>query len=77
MLVGDVFLEEQHAQGRAALAGAVEGRCQHVARHLFGQRRRIHDHRVQSAGLGDQRGQRSVARRQRAVDDGGRSRWSR
>ena len=37
--VGDVRLNEQHAQGRAALAGALEGRGNDVTRDLLGQRR--------------------------------------
>ena len=53
--IGAVFLHAQHAQGRAALAGRVEGRDQHVLHHLFGQRGGVHDHRVLATGLGDQR----------------------
>ena len=39
IVLGDVLLHEQHAQRRAALAGAVEGGAQHIAHHLLGQRR--------------------------------------
>jgi hypothetical protein len=53
--IGDVFLQEQHAQRRAALAGAVEGRAQHVLHHLLRQRRGIDDQGVLAAGFGDQR----------------------
>jgi len=53
--VGDIVLHAQHPQRRTALARAVEGGNQHVGDHLFGQRRRIHDHRVLATGLGHQR----------------------
>ena len=52
--VGDVVLQVEDAQRRAALAGAVEGRGQHVADDLLGQRGAVDDHRVLAAGLGDQ-----------------------
>ena len=35
---GHVLLQEQHAQRRAALPGAVEGRCQRIVHHLLRQR---------------------------------------
>jgi hypothetical protein len=54
-LVGDIVLQEQHAQRRAALAGAVERRRARILHHLFRQRRGIDDHRVLAAGFGDQR----------------------
>ncbi len=57
-LVGHFVLQKQHAQGRAALSRAVERRRQYVARHLFGQCGRVHDHGVLSAGFRDQRGDR-------------------
>jgi hypothetical protein len=57
--VGDVGLDEQHAQCRAALAGRVEGRGDDIADDLLGQRRGIGDQRVLTAGLGDQRQQRA------------------
>ena len=37
--VGDVVLHEEHAQRRAALPGAVEGRGEHIGDDLLGQRR--------------------------------------
>ena len=36
--VSAVALHAQHAQGRAALPGAVEGRGHHVGHHLLGER---------------------------------------
>jgi hypothetical protein len=53
--VGHVLLQAEHAQRRAALAGAVEGRGDDIADHLFGERGGIDDHGVLAAGLGDQR----------------------
>ena len=64
----DLFLHEQHAQRRAALARAVESRLHHVEHDLLGQRRAVDDHRVLPAGLGDQHRDRSVAIRQRLMD---------
>ncbi len=66
--VGDVVLHEEHAQGRAALPGAVEGGGQHVGDDLLGQGRGIDDHRVLPAGLGDQRHDRSGAAGELEVD---------
>ncbi len=71
-LVGDIVLQEQHAQRRAALARAVEGRRDHILANLFGQRGGIHDHRVLPAGFRDQRRYRAIARGERAVDGVGR-----
>ena len=51
----DLLLHAQHAQRRAALARAVEGRGHSVVHHLLGQRRGVDDHRVLSAGFRDQR----------------------
>ena len=51
---GHVVLHAQQAQRRAALAGAVEGRGEHVGDDLLGERRRVDDHGVDAAGLGDQ-----------------------
>ena len=53
--VGDILLQAEHAQRRAALAGAVEGGGDDVADHLLGERRGIDHQRVLPAGLGDQR----------------------
>ena len=63
-----VLLEEQHAQRRAALAGAVEGRRQRVVDHLLRQRGGIDDHAILAAGLGNQPDERPVTRGERAVD---------
>ena len=52
--VGHVLLHEQHARGRAALSGAVEGRAHDVAHDLLGERAAIGDHGVEAAGLGDE-----------------------
>ena len=64
--LGDLTLQAQQPQRRAALPGGIEGRAQHVGDHLLGQRGGIHDHRVLAAGLGDQRYR--PAQRQRACD---------
>ena len=64
--VGHVFLHAEHTQGRAALAGAVEGGHQHVADDLLGQSRGVHDHGVLAAGFGDQRDRLSVRFRRSA-----------
>ena len=37
--IRDIILDQQHAERRAALAGALERRGDHVARDLLGQRR--------------------------------------
>src|SRR5450830_1019132 len=50
-----IFLQAQDTQGRATLAGTVEGRRHHVDDHLFGQGRGVDDHRVLATGFGDQR----------------------
>ena len=77
--LGDVLLQAQDAQRRAALAGAVERGGEHVADHLLGQRRGIDDQRVLAAGLRDQRhrlARRSEPRGELALDqarDGGRA----
>ena len=67
--VGDVILQKQYAQGRAALAGTVEGTGDRIARDLLRQCGRIHDHGILAAGLGNHCGDRSIAGRQRTVDD--------
>ncbi len=67
--IGNVFLQKQHAKRRAALAGALEGGHQYVARHLLRQRAGVHDHGVHAAGLGDEGIDRTVAAGQRLVDD--------
>ena len=67
-LVGHILLQEQHAQRRAALAGAVESGSERIVDHLLRQRRGIDDHGVEAAGLGDQLDDRAVAGGERAVD---------
>ena len=66
--LGDVVLQAQQPQRRAALAGGAERRRDDVVGHLFGQRRGIDDHGVDAAGLGDQRHDRAVLFSERAVD---------
>ncbi len=70
--VGHIVLQAQHAQRRAALPRRIESRRQHIRHHLLGQRRRVDDHRVLAAGLGNQRDGRAVgveAAGQRALQD--------
>ena len=52
--VGDVVLQAEDAQGRAALASRIERRRNDVGDDLFGERRGIDDHRVEAAGFGDE-----------------------
>ena len=59
-LAGDLPLQVQHPQGGAALTGAEKSRADHIVGDLFQQRRRIHDHGILAAGLGDQRSDGSV-----------------
>ena len=68
--VGDIVLQAQDAQRRAALPGRIEGRGDDVADDLFGERGGIDHHRVEAAGLGDQR-----QRRARRVSRPASSRW--
>jgi hypothetical protein len=78
--VGGFFLHAQHAQGRAALAGAVKGRRHGIAHHLFGQGGRVHDHRVLPAGFGNQRNGAACGIEppgQRCAAGCARPRWSR
>ncbi len=53
-MIGDVVLEAEHAQRRAALAGAVERGYERVLHDLLRQRRAVDDHRILATGLGDQ-----------------------
>ena len=69
--LGDLLLQHQQAQRRAALAGRAEGRGDDVLHHLLGQSGGIDDHRVDPAGLGDQRDDRPVV-----VGEQGRGRSS-
>ena len=75
--VGDVVLQTEQPQRRAALAGGAEGGGDDVVGHLFGQRGGVDDHGVDAAGLGDQRHDRAVLGGERAVDARGRPRSSR
>ena len=54
--VGHVLLHVKAAQRRAALARRLEGGGEDVAHGLFGQGGGVHDHGVEAAGFGDQRG---------------------
>ena len=69
--VGDVVLNEQQAQRRAALAGRAERRGHDVVGDLLGQRGRIDDHRIDAAGFRDQRHDRAVLGGERAIDRSG------
>ena len=66
--ISHVLLHAQQPQCRAALAGRTECRNDHIIRDLLGQRRRIDDHGVDAAGLGDQWHYRPILGRQCAVD---------
>ena len=66
-----VLLEEEDAQGRAALASRAEGALDRVGDHLLGQGRAVDDHGVEAAGLGDEGADRGVARRHRTGDGPG------
>ena len=48
---GNVLLQAQQPQRRAALAGTLKCRDHRIANRTFQQRARIHDHRVEPAGL--------------------------
>ncbi|KAG1466010.1 hypothetical protein G6F57_013328 [Rhizopus arrhizus] len=67
-LVGDVVLHEQHARGRATLAGGGEGRTDGVLDQLFRQCRGVGDEGVLATGLGNQHADGGVAGGHRAVD---------
>ena len=66
--VGDIVLDIEQAQRGAALPGAVEGRDQNVGDDLLGERRGVDDHRILTAGLGDQRYDGSQATGENEVD---------
>ena len=53
--IGDIGLDIEKAQRRAALSGALEGGGQDIDDNLLGQCRGIDDHRVLPTGLCDQR----------------------
>ena len=67
--VGDVVLQAQQPQRRAALAGGAERRGDDVVGDLLRQRGGVDDHGIDAAGLGDQRHDRAVLGGERAVDD--------
>ena len=67
-LVRHILLHREQPQRRAALPGAAECAHHRVVHHLFRQRRRIDDHRIDAAGLRDQRHDRPALFRQRPVD---------
>src|SRR5690349_23372420 len=67
-LVRRVLLQAEQAQRGAALSRAVERGLRRVAHDLLRQRGAVDDHRVHAACLGDQRRERAVAPRERAVD---------
>jgi hypothetical protein len=56
----DILLQDEQAQRRAALAGRAEGRGDDVLHDLLGQSGGIDDHRVDPAGLRDQRDDRAL-----------------
>ena len=51
----DFILHQQNAQGRAALPGGIEGGGDDIGHRLLRQSGGIDDHRILSAGFGDQR----------------------
>ncbi len=72
--LGDVVLQAEDAQRRAALARRIEGRGEDVGDDLFGERGTVDDQRVLPAGLRDQGNRRAVgaqAPRQRGRDQFG------
>ena len=66
--VCDIFLHAEEPQGRAALPGRAESRGDDIIGDLFGKRGRIDNHRIDAAGLGDQRHDGTVFGRERAID---------
>ncbi len=66
--VGDVVLNEQQPQRRAALAGGTKRRGHDVVGDLLGQGGGIDDHRIDAAGLRDQWHDRPILGSQHAVD---------
>ncbi len=72
----DFRLHTQQTQCGTTLSGTVESRVDAVVNDLLGQRRTVHEHRVLTAGLRDQRADRANALGQRLVNglsDAGRS----
>ena len=68
-LVRRLMRQEQQPQRRTPLPGRAEGRHHHIVHHLLAQRGRVAEHGVEPARLRDQRRDRAILRRQRAVDD--------
>ena len=56
-MFGNIFLQQQQPQRRAALASGLEARHNDIAHNLFGQSGGIDNHRVQTACFGNQRHQ--------------------
>ena len=65
----DLFLQVEHPQGGAALAGALEGGAHHIAHHLLRQGGGVDNHGVLAAGLGDERQDGALALGQGHVDE--------
>jgi hypothetical protein len=68
-VIGDALVDQQQAQRRATLARRAEGALDHGVDHLLRQRAGVDQHRVDAAGLRDQRHDGAVLARQRAMDD--------
>ena len=66
--VGDVLLHAEQPQRRAALPGGAERRHDDVVGDLLRQRGGVDDHRIDAAGLRDQRHNRLVLAGEHAVD---------
>ncbi len=66
--LGDLLLDAEEAQRRAALAGRTKRRRDDVVGHLLRQRGGIDDHRIDAAGFGDEGHDRCILGRERAVD---------
>ena len=66
--IGDILLHTQHAQGRTALPRRTECREHDIITDLFAQSRAVHQHHIDAAGFGNQRHNRALPSRQRAVD---------
>ena len=69
--VGDLLLQIQHPQRRAALPGALERRDDHVVDDLFRQRGGVDQHDVLAAGLRDQGHDGPIPPGELPVDEGG------
>ena len=66
--ISHIVLNAQEPQRRTALAGGAECRRHDVIGDLLGQCRGIDDHGIDAAGLGDQRRNWPIFRRQCAID---------